>query len=117
MSFSNVVGAADFESKMTFPLAMKVSTLEKPMSENKARSLSIVTVRPPTLIARRKATYLGMLMIVLSVLGLLARIYGLTRRSKSLSRNCRVASRWQIRHSVRMLERSHAPPPSATGTT
>ena len=46
----------DRESKMTLPLAMKVSTPVKPALVNTSRSRSILTVRPPTFTARRKAT-------------------------------------------------------------
>ncbi len=41
----------------TLPLAMWVLTSSKPMASNVARSLSMVTRRPPTLMARRNATY------------------------------------------------------------
>ena len=42
-------------SKTTLPLAMKVSTFEPPHVSNSRRRASILTVRPPTLMARRKA--------------------------------------------------------------
>ena len=43
-------------SKITFPLAMNVATLEKPSDSKTRRNDCILTVRPrPTLIARRKA--------------------------------------------------------------
>src|SRR5690242_18848170 len=44
---------------MTFPLAMNVSTSANSSSSNSVRSRSILTVRPPTLIARRNAMYLA----------------------------------------------------------
>ncbi len=46
-------------SKTTLPLAIKVSTPEKPRNSNSRRNRSIFTVLPPTLIARRKAKSLG----------------------------------------------------------
>src|SRR5262245_7286159 len=52
------------DSKMTLPLAMNVSTLESPSPSNRARSWSILTTRPPTLMARRKAMWRGMASIV-----------------------------------------------------
>jgi hypothetical protein len=41
--------------KMTLALAMNVSTLEKPSASKRCRRRSILTVWPPTLMARRKA--------------------------------------------------------------
>jgi hypothetical protein len=43
------------ESKMTFPLAINVSTFESPSDSNNLRRRSIFTLWPPTLIARRIA--------------------------------------------------------------
>ena len=47
------------DSKITLPLAMNVSTDVNPSAAKSFLSSSIFTVRPPTLIARRKAMYLG----------------------------------------------------------
>ncbi len=47
-------------SNTTFPLAMKVSTFAKPSDSKIWRKRSILTVWPPTLMARRKAMYRGM---------------------------------------------------------
>ena len=46
----------DRVSKMTLPLAMNVSTRWKPSDSKAVRSASILTLRPPTLTARKKAT-------------------------------------------------------------
>ncbi len=46
-------------SKMTLPLAMNVSTELRRIASNSSRNRAIRTVRPPTLIARRKAKYLA----------------------------------------------------------
>src|SRR5215211_5815995 len=53
--FSSVSASLAGESKMTFPLAMNVSTFESPSDANNLRRRSILTLWPPTLIARRKA--------------------------------------------------------------
>ena len=42
-------------------------------------------------------------------------IYSPLAPAASRSRSCLVASRWHSRQSVRIFDRSHAPPPSATG--
>jgi len=41
--------------KITLPLAIKVSTFARPSASKCARSASTFTLRPPTLMARRKA--------------------------------------------------------------
>src|SRR5215210_8672078 len=56
ISFSSASAFSAGESKMTFPLAMNVSTFESPSDANSLRKRSILTLWPPTLIARRKAT-------------------------------------------------------------
>ncbi len=53
--FSRAAGLLDSASKTTLPLAMKVSTPEKPSSSKWPLSVPIVTVWPPTLMARRNA--------------------------------------------------------------
>src|ERR1700704_2376753 len=49
----------DLVVKITLPLAMNVSTPPYPSAAKWPRSLSMDTVWPPTLIARRNATNLG----------------------------------------------------------
>src|SRR5215211_2801039 len=53
--FSSASASLADESKMTFPLAMNVSTFDSPSDSNNLRRRSILTLWPPTLIARRKA--------------------------------------------------------------
>src|SRR5579863_4714380 len=57
--------AEERDSKTTLPLAIKVSTLENPRVEKRSRSASILTTRPPTLMARRKAMYRVMATLLL----------------------------------------------------
>ena len=55
MTGSNSAALPALCSKMTFPLAMNVSTPVNPNDRKRQRNCSMVTVCPPTLTARRKA--------------------------------------------------------------